>query len=135
MAGSGIGCWSWSTPADYQWLEKAAWFACILLSITAIMTGAQQTLLLETSEPSSQMSPDHLHNLRRSLEGCCSNQQHPKPCPIVIFSWQVPIMLLCYAVISFLAGLCVVVYSPIAGKVEWNADAKVSIYSEYTNQC
>jgi len=44
-------------------------------------------------------------------------------------------MLLCYAVISFLAGLCFVVYSPVVGNPEWNADAKVSISSEDPVQC
>lgn len=42
-----------------------------------------------------------------------------------IYALQAPLMLLMLSVMTFLAGLCSVIFSPLARNLTWNADAKV----------
>ena len=42
-----------------------------------------------------------------------------------IFMLQAPIMLLTFSVMTFLAGLCSVIFSPIGKDLRWDDDAKV----------
>ena len=48
-----------------------------------------------------------------------------EPSNSALFAWQLPIMLLGYTVVAFLAGLCSVVLSPLARNPGWNDEAKV----------
>lgn len=43
-----------------------------------------------------------------------------------LFALQAPIMLLMLSVMTFLAGLCSVIFSPLAHDLAWNANAKMS---------
>ena len=43
-----------------------------------------------------------------------------------LFALQAPIMLLTLSVLTFLAGLCSTIFSPLAVKLMWDDDAKVS---------
>ena len=44
-----------------------------------------------------------------------------------IFMLQAPIMLLTFSVMTFLAGLCSVVFSPLGQDPGWNSNAKVRL--------
>ena len=50
----------------------------------------------------------------------------------MLFTSQAPIMFLSYAVLSFLAGLCSVVISPLARDPDWNYHAKVRVSNHPT---
>ncbi len=50
-----------------------------------------------------------------------------------IFALQAPIMLLTFSVLAFLAGMCSIIFSPLAQQLEWNSDAKVSTESPFNH--
>ena len=44
----------------------------------------------------------------------------------ILFVWQAPIMSLAHSFIHLLVGLISVVVSPVAKKIDWNDEAKMS---------
>lgn len=123
MFASVIGCLSWSTVADSHWSGPACWYTSLVFSICGVLTGAQQTLVLVSDDMIDHLTPTELQTVKQSLASSIWGETQPSSW--VLFSWQVPIMLLCYAVLFFLAGLCSVVYEPLSRSLDWNNDSKV----------
>lgn len=80
-------CILWLILLDRHWAGPAMWNVSIVLSLCAVLTGAQQTLFLATSEPVDQLNSLQLLDLKRSLSGCDDDMLGVESCPIVIFSW------------------------------------------------
>ena len=47
----------------------------------------------------------------------------------IVFIWQCPIIFMSYSVCLFLAGLTILVCTPLIRGGEWNTDANVSFYT------
>ena len=47
---------------------------------------------------------------------------------LYVYVLQAPLMLLGFSVLTFVAGLCCVVFSPLGRGVIWGDDAKVSVF-------
>ena len=125
MFASIVSCQSWPAVTTAHWTVLALWNASIVLAICSILTGAQQTLVLGPGEPVRELTATEIQEMRLSLASRGSKGRRD-PSAFAVFSWQVPVMLLCYCVLCFLAGLCSVVYGPLARKLRWDADSKVS---------
>ncbi|MCJ1460343.1 hypothetical protein MMC28_010723 [Mycoblastus sanguinarius] len=50
-----------------------------------------------------------------------------RPNVFLVFALQAPIMLLTLSVMAFLAGLCSVVFAPLANHLAWDDNAKIAV--------
>lgn len=116
-----ISCLSWSNLSRSHWSGPALWYAGIILSLTSVVLGAQQTLEL----PEASGTIDAL-TFKRRLTARHSNP--PTPSRIMLFALQAPFMCMTYSIALFLAGLTSVVLSPLARQPMWDDDAKVSSF-------
>lgn len=117
-----VGCPSWPIAVDSHWTGPALWYASLIFAVCAILTGAQQTLYLGAGGVMSEPTSLEIAHTKLSLT---SRSDHRQPSALVVFAWQVPVMLLCWSILSFLAGLCCVIYSPLSHRLRWNSDSKV----------
>ena len=147
-----LACLSWSTPLQKaHWSGPACWYAGIVLSLTAIVLGAQQTMYIPGAIPSpappkttSEVTIDEdsaltfQKYLRRRPHSNEANGDSDgegghgrKPRKYMLFVWQTPLMLFTYSVAFFLAGMSSVVLSPLVAQgVGWTDEAKtVVIYA------
>ena len=63
--------------------------------------------------------------LNEVVSRLCNTRRDDRPNHLQVFALQAPIMLLSMAVLSFLAGLCSVIFAPLAKRLAWDDDAKV----------
>ena len=116
-------CLSWNSIERSHWSGPALWYATIVLALACIFTGAQQTLVLPDQETLERVSAQEVERIKLSFTK--HGRHSDQPSTSVLFAFQVPIMLLGYTVVCFLAGLCSVVLSPLTRR--WNDEAKVGL--------
>lgn len=119
MFTSVISCLSWANIEGRHWVGPAFWYASIGLSITSVVLAAQQMLVIDGLQISNAAS------IRQRLIYESPGGQE-KPRRIMLHVWQVPTECLSYSISTFLVGLMSHVYSPVAQKMAWDSDAKVS---------
>ena len=124
MFASTIGSLQWPATTAGHWSGAAMLYSSVVLAICTILTGAQQTLVLVSADSISELGPSEIQEIRASLASRTGHER-PRPSAFAVFSWQVPLMLLCYCILCFLAGLCSIVYSPLSKKLAWSSDLKV----------
>lgn len=110
----------WNNLSGRHWFGVAAWYASIVLSVLAIVLGAQQTLLLQDLiEVEGELVQQRLKSPR-------SHGQNPSH--LMLMAWQSPLMCLRYSLILFFAALTTHVLSPLVmgGLQSWDDDVKVS---------
>jgi hypothetical protein len=125
MFASVIGCLSWPAITSSHWSGPALFYASIVFAMGSILTGAQQTLILGSSESIAELTASEIQDMRKSLASRSRGRREPSD--LALFSWQVPLMLLGYSVLCFSAGLCSVVFSPLSQKLRWDAESKVCV--------
>ena len=118
-------CLSWEVVKTSHWSGPGLWYSSIVLALACIFTGVQQSLVLPEAEALDKMSYDEVETMRLAFLGDAQTSESPSYS--VLVAWQVPIMLLGYAVLSFVAGLCSVVLTPLARDTRWDAEAKVGL--------
>lgn len=137
MAAAVIGGFSWNTIRDAYWLASAFWYISLVLSILGIMLSAQQVTVLQVLGR-LPIQPGHDSHVRRFL-------------PLIMTETQPPLLELGYAwnmettleddfhmavsnhvyvvlCLLFLAGLTLVVCSPLIKGTTWNTDSNVSLF-------
>jgi hypothetical protein len=124
MFASVTGCLSWTVVQTSHWSGPALWYSSIVFAMTGIFLGAHHTLVLPEADSIDVLSPDKIESMKQSFMS--RGDLNPRPSRLMLFVWQAPCMFLGCAVFSFLAGLCSVVLSPLARKLSWNEEAKVS---------
>lgn len=115
------GCLQWNNLEGRHWIGPAFWYASILLSLFAVVLGAQQVLVLDPLEDNE--NTDWLRVRKRLMVDPPLGALQPRL--KMLYVWQEPLMCLGYAVVFFVGGLMSHVYSPIAQGRAWNDDAKV----------
>ena len=90
------------------------------------MAGAQQRLVFPAEDTVMEDStdPTDIAALLTGDEGA-GYGNHSIYNPKLDFALQTPLLLLWFAVATFLAGLFSVVFSPLGSSLEWGDDAKV----------
>ncbi|KAL6716552.1 hypothetical protein ACLMJK_006119 [Lecanora helva] len=152
-----IACLSWSTPLEHaNWSGPALWYAGIILSLTAIVSGAQQAIAIPSTSTATppvsshddvMTSPSHISenfaaDFRKRLlrdpdsdvyrdrpftENMIKDSQD-KPRLAMLFVWQMPLMLFAYSAACFFAGLSSVVISPLVAQGgKWGDEAKTVV--------
>lgn len=145
LAAATIGSFSWSAIDDAYWLASAFWYSSLVFSIFGILLAAQQVAVLQfLCDSPIQANGGHLEkaNVRRFLpliltevrprgshtDSVCENEGvgEWKPRWKMVFIWQCPSMFLAYSVCLFLAGLTLVVCTPLIRGNKWNTASNVS---------
>ncbi|KAL8745594.1 MAG: hypothetical protein Q9190_002277 [Brigantiaea leucoxantha] len=118
----------------------------MLLALLAIVMGSQQLIVLPDERPqdldedietsTATDSKDKFDKLMRESEKQYQRvvikrlreiSHGDRPNNFLVFALQAPLMLLTLSVMAFLAGLCSVVFAPLATRLAWDDDAKVRI--------
>ena len=126
---STISCLSWTTLDHVHWSGPALWYASIVLSLFAIVLGAQQVLITSGWKDLSLESTIEIKKLLTAKRVSKGRPQTPRK--FFMFVSQAPMMVLGYAINLFLAGLISVVISPLASKGVWESEAKVRQFSNF----
>lgn len=122
-------CLTWNSTESGHWSGPALFYASTVFALVAIVSGSQQLWVLPRTDLNNSRSDAEKNKRRRELlsfiEKLQSGDGEPKA--RYLFALQAPIMLLTFSVMAFLAGLCAVVYSPLATRLVWDENAKVSV--------
>ena len=116
----------------------------MLLALAAIVMGSQQMLVLPNERRQdvdegtgtalvlkmvdtndTQMEISENQYLQAIVKRLCETHRHGRPNTFQVFALQAPMMLLSLSVVAFLAGLCSVIFAPLATKLAWDGNAKV----------
>lgn len=104
----------WDQAARYHWVIHGFWYGSLVLSLFSVIVAFHLTILLGTYELGRG------HQLIDALKQTVSD----KPKFSAMFIFQAPVMLLSYAIISYVVGLSVAVLRPL-WTVPWNDEHKV----------
>lgn len=143
LAAGVIGSFSWSNVPDAFWLALAFWYSSLVFSILGIMLSAQQIVVLSLlgELPERGTSRATLKRLDRYLPLILSKQLSReietesqtakneigvwRPRWKMVFTWQCATMFMSYALIGFLAGLTLLVCTPLIRGGKWDTDKNV----------
>ena len=139
-------CLQWPGTQNSHWSATASFYACMLLAFVAIVMGSQQLLVLPNERPHYLDEDFENSTALHSGERCDrelkkSEEQYQqviikrlrdtrhddRPNNFLVFALQAPIMLLTLSVMAFLAGLCSVIFAPLANPPVWDDKAKVCV--------
>lgn len=131
LAAAVIGSFSWTTIEEAYWLTHGFWHASLVLSILGILISASQITVLNTLGPlpNRQRGTQTMDSIKR-YEPLLLSHTGSKFIPRrkMLFLWQCPMMFMSYSVCAFLAGLSVLVCTPlIRYKDDWTAGCNVSL--------
>ena len=135
-------CLQWPSTQNGHWSAAAFFYACMLLAFVAVVMGSQQLLVLPDEAPSDwdasvesndryakEMKESEKLYLLAVVGRLRERLRDDRPDSFQVFALQAPLMLLTSSVMAFLAGLCSVVFAPLANQPGWNDNAKVCCYT------
>lgn len=131
LAGAVIGAFSWTTIEEAHWLTHGFWHGSLLLSILGILLSASSIMVLHLlgplPSPSTSSDEHHRVAIRRYEPLLLSKMADVwRPRRKMVFTWQCPMMFMSYSVCGFLAGLTVLVCTPLIRRNGgWNAGCNV----------
>lgn len=115
---------SWGSIAESHWTACTLFYSCIVLALVAIVTGAQQQMVLPGDNP--PLEDLDLAQFIATITGIRQlNNTAKKYNYGLIFALQAPLMLFSLAVAAFLAGLFSVVFGPLGSSPLRGDNAKV----------
>lgn len=139
-------CLQWPGTQNGHWSATAFFYACMLFAFVAIVMGSQQLLVLPNERPhysdedfETSSALDSKERCDRKLKESEERYQQAvikrlrdtryddRPNSFLVFALQAPMMLLTLSVMAFLAGLCSVIFAPLANSPVWDDKAKVCV--------
>ena len=115
--------------AHTHWSASALFFASILFALAAIISGSQQLWLLPRlgDQPSAREDErlKQTQGVDDLMERLRSTTRPGRLKTRYLFTLQAPLLLLTFSVMTFLGGLCSLVYSPLSRTLKWDDQAKV----------
>ena len=143
LAAGVIGSFSWMVIESSYWLASALWYCCLVFSILGILLSAQQLAVLNMlpEVPRSTDSEHATNVVLMYLPLLLSRMKRPpeigedrgiadvgvwRPKWKMVFTWQCPMMFMSYSVCLFLAGLTLVVCTPLIRGDPWGPQSDVS---------
>lgn len=125
---------SWLTAPKNPYPTTILWLCGLVLAVTSISAAAQQSIALSRLNS----HPEGLRQIRRQLGGPVSLRSSTdrgevvgrnvawKPSLLQVYVWQVPVMMLNFSILMFLAGLGWSVWDAALKKgPTWEEDIKV----------
>ena len=132
LAAAVIGAFSWTTIEEAHWLTHGFWHASLILSILGILLSASQVTVLHLlgplPSPSKPVRVQEAIDRYRPLllSNVSDSRGNFGPKKKMVFTWQCPMMFMAYSVCAFLAGLTILVCTPLIRKDgKWNAGCNV----------
>ncbi|KAF2688272.1 hypothetical protein K458DRAFT_475164 [Lentithecium fluviatile CBS 122367] len=134
LAAAVIGAFSWTTIEEAHWLTHGFWHGSLVLSILGILLAASDITVLHITgtlpSPHKTYQSQSLRSavlryepllLSKTLEGW-------RPRKKMVFTWQCPMMFMSYSVCAFMAGLTILVCTPLIRREgEWNAGCNIAV--------
>ncbi|KAF2247983.1 hypothetical protein BU26DRAFT_393026, partial [Trematosphaeria pertusa] len=131
LAAAVIGAFSWITIEEAYWLTHGFWHGSLVLSILGILLSASQATVLHILGPlPSPAKTSRYHNaIQRYVPILLSRTSDGwKPRMKMVFTWQCPMMFMAYSVCAFLAGLTILVCTPLIRREgAWNAGCNIAV--------
>ena len=130
-----------------HWSASACFYSSILLSLVAVVLASQQLLVLPNDTPwirKLASVPGSSQSVETGLRASTENEQYEqhlrsiatrfqdrcradgRPSSYHIITLQVPFMVLQLAGVTYIGGLCSVIFAPLAYYPGWNDFSKVS---------
>lgn len=131
LAAAVIGSFSWTTIDRAYWLTPGLWYASLVLSVLGILISAQQVAVLNFLGPPP--SPGKVRQMERCFDRylpvlLSKNGTQYYPRQKMVFTWQCPLMFMSYSVCSFLAGITILVCTPLIHREgSWNAGCNIAV--------
>ncbi|KAL8721932.1 MAG: hypothetical protein Q9225_001488 [Loekoesia sp. 1 TL-2023] len=139
-------CLQWPGTQNGHWSATASFYACMLFALVAIIMGSQQLLVLpnerlyesdkdfetstalESKDRYDRELKEYEKQYQQAVVDRLRDTRHgDRPNPFLVFALQAPFMLLSLSVIAFLAGLCSVIFAPLAIQPVWGDNAKIAV--------
>ncbi|KAI9807524.1 MAG: hypothetical protein M1825_005464 [Sarcosagium campestre] len=118
VVGSAVtGSIQWSQLATAHWFVLAVWYGSLVLSLFCVVIAFHLSILIANSD-SQLRGPAVFADLLKA-------RSTGRARPGVLFILQVPVMLLSYAIISYLVGLGVLVMYPL--RLAWADESKIAV--------
>jgi len=111
---------SWPTTAESPWTTKAAFYASLVLALSAIASASQQSTALYRYGKHPTGLEKLRKDLARPMEGAISSK-------LQTYTLRVPVMLLNISVILLLIGLIILIWNIAARAPAWDSDMKASL--------
>jgi hypothetical protein len=108
------GAFSWPTIEAAPWTSKGCFYSAIILALTAIFTGSQQSIALH------RIGGRSASRLRQHLND-------RKDIHLVAYVWQIPVMMLNISIWMLLVGLLILIWDRAASSKIWGGDTKVDL--------
>lgn len=123
---------TWPATAQAHWTAAALFYLSTVFALVAIISSSQQLWILPRLDLGTLSDVREKHRRIEDLSAFVhrvqkTNGRSGTLKPKYIFALQAPIMLLTLSVLAFLAGMCSTIYSPLAQRLAWNDDAKISL--------
>ncbi|KAH3907617.1 hypothetical protein HBI56_180000 [Parastagonospora nodorum] len=131
LAAAVIGAFSWTTIDQAYWLTHGFWHGSLVLSVLGLLIAAQQVTVLNFLGP--MPSPKKIRQTKECLERYLPvllskdrSRYHPRQ--KMVFAWQCPLMFMSYSVCSFLAGITILVCTPLIQREGgWNDGCNIAV--------
>jgi len=135
LAAAVIGAFSWNTVQTAFWLTHGLWYSSLIFSILGILLSATQIAALHLLGPLPIPKRNRAFKLNRAKAAIAKYSpllvsktvSGNVPRKKMLFTWQGPVMLMSYSVCSFLAGLTILVCSPLIRREGWGPGYNVNL--------
>jgi hypothetical protein len=132
-----IGVKSWSDAADSCWLAPVAWHCSFFFSIMALISSNQERFLERLSSIWETGCSSQLREaLLTVLAPCRGNAGDlekaegapQRSCPLLLFLWQTPLMLIYYSWLMFLTKYELYLITPLVRHASWTTQRTASTF-------
>lgn len=107
-------CLAWDNVPSSHWSARGLFYSSIVLALVAIVTGAQQQMVLPSNDVDIKHADlDDFVTLLTRGNSDGSPQSRSGRNHRLIFALQLPLMIFSLAVAAFLGGLLAVVFGPL----------------------
>jgi hypothetical protein len=119
LAAAVVGAFSWTTIEQAHWLTHGFWHSSLIFSILGILLSASEITALHLLGPIDQnRKPDESERVAKKYRPLIvSPTNDPNQSYVVrrkmLFTWQSPLMFMSYSACTFLAGLTILVCTPL----------------------
>ena len=124
-------CLQWPATQNGHWSASAFFYASMLLAFITVVLGSQQMLVLPKERSLVEIDGELKDYDEQYLQAVIARFRGPgrdshRPNRLQVAALQAPFMVLSLSVLAFLAGMCSVVFAPLARAPVWGDNAKVS---------
>jgi hypothetical protein len=132
-------------PVTLPWTVRALWLTALLFGVMSVSVAAQQAIAL-TRVGSSENATDKIRHLlgepcTPALSPSTQKEKAPdpsniessqhgrwRPLKLQLYVWQIPSMLLGWAILIFVTGLAIWVFATARAAVGWGDEKRIAVF-------